>query len=312
MLATMVHNVFLYLQYGARDYIFLFRENKYATNSIATPFSSALLVLIGTLVVFGLNTPVKWSKHSAFILSVFSFVFLVLITQRVIAIGLAVILVFSIAFIEIKNCCKLSLKTKDKLWAFFVIVLLIVIIITNYEAILNFVSDVLGSKRISKRILQIIRFLKTGDIQEAGGSLTVRYNLIMTSLKTFFGSAIHFLFGVGDHRANNSIIGNHSQIIDEFARYGVLFASAIFWSVCRHFKTIRTHIGCQSKTKLNKQLTVVLIIFVIRALVGSVFYADIGIQLFLMLPLTLKLLNIFNQEKQNNNLKTPVSEGDLE
>lgn len=55
-------------------------------------------------------------------------------------------------------------------------------------------------------------------------SLSIRFNLYLMSINTFMNSWKNVLLGVGYHSMENTLeygIGNHSQIVDDIARYGL-------------------------------------------------------------------------------------------
>ena len=93
----------------------------------------------------------------------------------------------------------------------------------------------------------IRNYLKTGDYENSGvRSFSFRFDYFFNSLRSFGKSP---LFGVGDHRegyeiaVNNrvayEIIGNHSEIIDNFGRYGIVGGSLCFAVMLLHLSIIR-------------------------------------------------------------------------
>jgi len=280
---TMFHNVVLFLQHGAARYVVLFQEDKYAYNAVDTPFTGAILLLSGTSFICFLHEKKKLLKLALLLLSIFGIYFCVVITQRMIILVLALLMYPLLVFFNTKH-------KVNRYILFFLAMIVVAVVLLNFKSILLGMAKVIESERILKRINQIIRFVETRDIQAAGGSLTVRFELIFTSWKTFTTSTVNFFLGAGDHRVNNLVIGNHSQLIDELARYGIVGAAIFYPLVNRFLKFVKKACAVKSRTVLNRQVGVLILIFVLRGFLGTVFAAPIGIQMFLVLPLMLDLL----------------------
>lgn len=283
ILYTMIDNVILFVRHGAAAYVKLFQLHKYDYNAVDTPFSGAILLLAGVCFICFLHEKRKWLKVGLLALSVFGIYFCVAITQRTIILVLAVLMYPMLIFFHTKH------KLNRYILFFFVLVIAVVALL-NYKPLLLWMGEMLGSARVSKRINQIIVFMETMDIRASGGSLTVRYELISTSWRTFTASARSFLLGVGEHRATDLIVGNHSQFIDELARYGIVGSAMVWTMLCSGFRFVKKAAGTVTGTVLNRQLGVMIFIFILRGFLGAVFAAPIGIQLFLVMPLMLRLL----------------------
>jgi len=133
-------------------------------------------------------------------------------------------------------------------------------------------------------------------------SFSGRLTLSLLSIKTWLSSITTFLFGIGDHRLEGdwgmmgfymSGIGGHSELIDSLARYGIVGFSIIaylYYHICNYilkqFKIVQ----------IKNQIRAIIITSVFIALTKGLFFPEIGIGLYLLLPLSSELLN---EEKIN-------------
>lgn len=295
VLITVVHNVYLFFDYGGKEYVMLFRVDKYTTNSINTPYVTAIMLLSGLAFVVGLDKKhTFWSRFVFCAIAFLGLMFITLIVQRMIVLLLSLLLA-GLLVISQSNIFKKEKASRRTglLWSAGIMAVFILLWIYAVP-ILELVKRVIFSSRLDKRIDQIIRLIQTGDIRTAGGSLTVRYELIVTSLRTFTRSLSNALLGAGDHRITNAIIGNHSYLFDELARYGILLAPISYLLFYQALCSVYRGAELSQGTVLSRQLRCVLIVVVLRAVVGAIYDASIGIVLFLAVPL---LFNVI-QDKQ--------------
>lgn len=278
---TLVHNVLLFLQYGSTKYVMLFQTEKYVTNAVGTQFVNALLLFQGAALIWFLRG--KTHRTLAMVLAVFSFLFCAVIAQRAIVIVLSIMqLLFLLLFNNERSYKRYAIG--------FIGILLAGIALLNADAIFSLLTSIIGSERLVRRINQVWAMLSTGDIEGTGGSLRARYRLIMTSLNTFTSSLQHFFFGAGDHRFDNNTIGNHSMVADELARYGVVGTAVMFGMLHRSFHMIRTNFVLRNNSVVKREVNVVFFVAILRAFLGGLTEPEIGIQLFVVLPITVKLI----------------------
>lgn len=290
MFITLLSNILLYLQYGAKEYVSLFNTHRYSTNSVNTQFVFAVLLMAGMSFIYFLKGNNKKLKTLSLISVLFLSFFIVVISQRMIALILMILmyLLLLVASIGIPWYKKLERRKKRILIIAVISVLLLIVIL--YKPILLLVCDMIGSDRIEKRIRQIITLFETGNLALVGGSLAARIELGITSVKTFFSSPETFLFGIGDHRITNLFIGNHSQFIDAFARYGICGAAIIFALFWGAVKSVKGFADIKKADSLNLMINIILFIFILRGFVGNIFDASIGIGIFIIVPLFFRFL----------------------
>lgn len=148
--------------------------------------------------------------------------------------------------------------------------------------------------RLTSRIITILDSENTMSNQ---GTIDGRTNLYLLSLETWLKNPINFLFGIGDHRdAHNAVltgIGQHSDICDTLARYGILGGFILF----KFFKDAIKYVISLFEEKIRPQIIVIIIVFIICALTKSVLHACVSSVVFMLLPMSATLMNKYNHNK---------------
>lgn len=164
-----------------------------------------------------------------------------------------------------------------------------------YSVLFEFIIESIPSERLATRVQAIYFFLQTGDALEAGSSMTSRSELMLRSINTFLDSIRAFLIGVGDHRQIGGPIGNHAELLDTFARYGIflsLFLYAYFIKLIKWWYNIIPESSC-----LRYQVCSILGIYIARNIWGFAMTSALSILLFLYLPLVVSSLIKNKREK---------------
>ena len=282
MLFTMVSNWIMYMRYGFYYFSRLTQIDNIVTNAVSTQYTSAIMLMSGISLICFLHA--KENRILWLIWILILNLFNILVTQRMIA------LILSIAMYPLIIIFNRKLKAQTVILMILLAVLLIVAL-ENYSAVISFVSRYISSERFRLRLNQISRVLNARDIEQGVGSLSARYNLILTSLRTWLRSPRSFLLGVGDHRSTYSIIGNHSQFFDVLGQYGIIVALMLYYSVYKTMKEIFNVISLKKGTPLYRQVLVICWIFVIRGIIGFVLFGTIAIQMFIILPIAISFIN---------------------
>lgn len=227
----------------------------------------------------------------AFILAVYmNFV----VMQRGTNVIFTVVMVL-LLFIYRKN----QLKT-IRLLFFVVLAFLLFLYSTGaYVAFLDYIAELLPSERVADRIRSINIFIQTGDYLEAGTSLKTRSELTTSSINTFQSSIYSFFLGVGDSRGFSDKIGDHSEIIDCLARYGILGFSILLLALISQLKFFLKLLP--KENPLHYQVLIVFFVFILRNLIGNTLTAPASILLFLYMPIVCYF--IAKQELIINNRK---------
>lgn len=122
----------------------------------------------------------------------------------------------------------LSLIQHEKIspiFPFVIIILAIVVLFLPWNEILSFLAGVINNDNISQRLNELSLLLKSGDVV---GDTAGRLDTYTLSLSTW----LQHPFGVGPYyfsQEAKSLIGRHSQILDDLARYGVF--AIVFYCV---------------------------------------------------------------------------------
>ena len=283
MIVNMISNVIIYSGMNPSLYVVYYLRGGQNTNAADTAFSSAVMLLMGVFYLIVLYSKKKWIKIVSIAGLVYSAYFLIFISQRGTTFFLAIMMILLLSVF----------RSSSKRQMYTLLVLSIVMFwlaMGGAVVILTWLSELMSSLRINFKINYLIRFFQTGNISEAGGSLSDRYELTMRSINTFGKSIRSFIFGVGDHRDANLIVGNHSQIIDTLARYGLIGGACLAWLLKGMKKTMDMTAKVDMTSVIHKQLTLLYVFFILRSLLGNTFIGSIGTQLFVTAPLAVSLI----------------------
>ena len=295
--ACLVVNMFdiwrLWLQLGAPGFGAYFLGEGRASNAPDTAFSTAVMLLMGTLFVFARESTKKWPKFLAFGLLLFCAYSLVFILQKgtTFFLGIALLLVLAVGTGK-------SSPANKSLTVFLGIagIALLILLLEGggLEKMLLGLSEWLEGERIQIKIAYLLNWLRTSNIEEAGGSLTSRFDLAMLSIRTFTSSPANFLFGVGDQGMDITVfdlqVGNHSQILDTFARYGIFGGFCFLWLLVRMGRALCGISGLSHGHPLRKALLVLYAFFLVRTLLGNTLKPTVAPQLFVSAPLVFSWL----------------------
>ncbi len=310
----------LWKQFGALGFGARVLGEGRATNVPDTAFSTGVMLLMGTMFVYARETTQKRLKFLAMALLVFCAYSLVFILQKgtTFFLGIALLLVLPVAMGK-------SSRSGKSLTVFLgcagVALLIFLLEGGGLEKMLLGLSDLLEGERIQLKINNILNWLQTSNIEEAGGSLTSRFDLAMLSLQTFTSSPRNFLFGVGDQGMDITVldllVGNHSQILDTFARYGIFGGVCLLWLLTRIAKALCFILGLPHGHPLRKALSVLYAFFLLRTLLGNTLKPTIAPQLLVSAPLVLSCLVLQKRRRDDshpgNNVESyGVLESDIE
>ncbi|WP_213422574.1 O-antigen ligase family protein [Bhargavaea massiliensis] len=243
-------------------------------NVAAFDFIYGLVILIPLLFV-GLKFSLK-KKSLLFITTMFSIVLLSLI---VIALSN-----FTTAYLLLILAILLSLlpKKTNVYFMFFVfglmVILLSPLLLEFIIFILTTIKETTPSIMTQYKLESIISFLY-GETNYQ--STTIRATLLRQSISSFFESP---LLGVGAyyHDGSTNFIGNHSQFIDDFGRYGILGATPIIIFILIYLKKTKIKVK-----NINVQNAFVFsaLLFIILGFLNPIQSYGILFSAFFVLPL---------------------------
>lgn len=294
IMCVLLDNFRLYVQYGPSRYVYLFRDERFTSNGVNTVYVSALLLMAGTYFVGFLKNKRKVFKYLSLVLAVLLTAFSVGIAQR------TIILLLSLIMFPLLMIFSNAQKTRNIVIETFIAIFFVMVLTINYRVILNWIGDLSGSARVQKRVEQALTIISKG-IENSGGSGEARVTYMLRSIKTMFSSIVSFTFGSGDHRSSYDIIGNHSQILDEFARYGFFGGTIMVTMVRSFYKCIIRNTGLHKCEDLCTQFQIIFLMFVLRGFLGNIFEPTISIQLFIIVP---SIFDLLNTSRNGNRLES--------
>lgn len=271
-----------------RSFAVMDLEDAIAQESAA--FGSSIMLFAGICLVGFLHTKKIMSK-SLYLVGVLASIYVTIyIMQR----GTnAIILVLMVTLILMAQ----FVKRRPLAWTLAVLFIAIALYFSGFFfGLLDKLAEVVPSERLSTRLSVINYYLQTGDAADAGSSMTTRSELLNRSIATVFSSLTSFLFGVGDHRNMGGPVGNHNEIIDTFARYGVftfIILVSFFVNILKYWREV-----LRDYPRLCYQITIIISVFIVRNVWGNALTSAISLMMFLFLPLTVH--NIVSDKSDNN------------
>lgn len=280
---------------AVNGYAYVSRGEFMPTSETSTVHGTMIMLFGGICFFWLLHDNSLLNKILAFIgvgLSIFAAIF---IMQRGITLVLMPIMFGGIILFNAKR--------KRKVY-FLVSTLLVAVLFLYYSeaylTLLDYIAFNIPSERLFKRILQIKYLLIYGaDATETHG-LSGRLPLLQISIKTWTSSVFSLFFGVGDHRDNYLLIGNHSEFVDSFARFGLVGAGLLWGIVYQQYKFFIVKEFKETNTVYFMQASVIFLILILRGMMGTILNFKVGIQMYIFLPLVLNLLTSMCIKKDVN------------
>ena len=192
-----------------------------------------------------------------------------------------------------------SRQKKSTRFIFIVVVVLVVIgyYFKWYLYFIDFLIAKIPSARIRERLEAFNLFLLTGDFNVAGG-FSGRTELYENSIRSWLRNGFSFFFFLLDHRWNNQIIGNHSDLFDNLGRFGIM---GLFIILKLNISAIKNNLEkIRYSHEVRNQVFMIYFVFLIRNIIGTTSFYIVGIQIFVLLPLSF----FFLRENPPEDVKT--------
>ena len=263
-------------------------------NVFSTAYSTATLLFSGVFFVGFLNTTrTHRTLRLIFLLSfLLSSFYVAVCSERAtnfILLLIMIVLILAVKLLKIEN------RQKFILFTLLIIILVPVFLVYAAVPLITHFSDLLSSERIRIRLLSIVEVLNGASLNDSlRGTLDIRYQLAITSLRTFTSSVWSVLFGKGYHvygsvsEAFELGIGGHSQLIDILAKYGLLGATIVFIFLLNLFLGIRKTMN----VKWAFIFDVIFFVFLLRSFLGNTFEPMIAIPIIVFYPLVQEIVTI--------------------
>lgn len=294
---TMIGTIYV----AINGYSFVSQGLFLATSETSTVHGTMIMFFGGICLLWFLNDKNLFNRELAFVGVALSFFVNIYIMQRGITLVLSTLMYGGILLFNGKRSKK----------NYFIVGLLFTLFAFLYFSeiyiiLFDYIAEVLPSERLSRRVLQIKYFLLYGAESKEAHGFSGRLPLMLTSINTWTSSVFSILFGIGDHRENYLLIGNHSEVLDSLARFGI-FGACLLWGIVYHqYKLFVNKYVKATNYTCYIQATVIFLFFVLRGLMGTVINFKIAIQVCIFLPLVLNLL--MNTSADNANMHCNVED----
>ncbi len=253
----------------------LANSDKDITSEYAGPFMANFSFVNGTTLVslfwvFNYKcTYGKWSRIISLILVVAG-VYLLICAQYSIALFLFLIFAAVVLMFYSKR------NRNNNVKAMF-IMLLLAMLIPLMGTILQSISDLMSPGYVARRLKSLGMMLNFEGVQQ-GSDLFKRLELYKLSTSTFFDN---FFFGVGGkYYGANGLVGGHSQILDNFAYYGVLFGSQFIWYLTCVYKNVAAFF----KNDFKRIYRMIFIVYMIQCFVNTSYNEEMLFTIFFLVP----------------------------
>lgn len=156
--------------------------------------------------------------------------------------------------------------------------------------IIQMLISISPDERLTGRLITLI----DSDNSEAyDATLQGREKLAILSVETWLSSPINFLFGIGDHYvaglgAASTGIGQHAELIDGLAQYGII-GMGFFFNL---FKKSMDYVALKFKQEFRLQIILIFGVFLLSGLAKYIILPGIGFVLFILLPLSANYINL--------------------
>lgn len=285
----LIHNFFLGSQ---GDEIFDLTSEEKGSNAGGTAFVSGCMFIIPALWMLIKKGKTFFYKLLSILLISGCLVYMFVWNTRA-----TVLVVFGIMavgfFIADRSEKKHISPRKMIIW----MVLILVVSVVIAAPVLTKLAGLFGdAARMSDRLEDLAFAAGGGDIMDLGrGSLFYRVLLWQASINTFLGDIVHFFVGIGEQEVKDpdiqglirSGVGNHSEIFDLAARYGLL---GIFVYINMIKKTFRYMLKLSPDGGFRNSLIVLITTIIIYSIFNVLTsQACSMVMIYLFLPITIQL-----------------------
>lgn len=180
-------------------------------------------------------------------------------------------------------------KSKVKFMVLFLLGFILFVYQTNlYIVVLEYLSTITPD-RVSRRLDELNYSLQMSDMQAGGGTMASREVLIANSWASFTSSFGTFLFGVGDVR-NSDIIGRHSFLVDNLARYGIVGGIGMYYYFKSQYQILMKYCHFLNLEYINNAIVIIFFIYIFRDYFGIITMAPTNLLMLIFIPSSIILL----------------------
>lgn len=255
---------------------------------MSTFFTMSLFVFIIFLFVY-LNSIEKKIKWIMLLFTIIPTVFIVWYTLKASVVVLYFLSIVLLYFSKGKK--KVGYLVRP-----FVVLSIILLLLTLFtDDIVQLVVSTSPSERLTKRLVML---LDDKSIYASDSSFNARSELWLLSLSTWLDNPSNFIFGVGSHFSSsggNKVIGQHSDIFDLLAKFGLiggLLTTVILYMAVKAILKM-------FEKRCHLQIKMIFLVYIICGFTKEIFSPSIGFALFLLLPLSSFVLRDQNKILRN-------------
>lgn len=282
MLLSMAYNVHLQGVYGSMFSMRALRDES-VKGIINTQYTTSIMLVSGAFFVAILHARTFFRRMLFLALLAACVYFNMTVGQRGIIFFLSFLL-YGLIVVFNKPI------DKSRFLRFFALGVLGFVLLVRADSILGWLASNVSSPRLQVRIEAVQEMLSHKNVVAYGGSFGKRWELVGRSWNTFLDSPQNFLVGVGDIRSHALLVGNHSLLADELARYGLFGGLLSFWLLFRQLRFVRSFAAPEPRSPLDRQLGCIFLVLVLRCLIGSIVEMTNGVQLFFTIPLLFRMI----------------------
>lgn len=154
------------------------------------------------------------------------------------------------------------------------------------DFIINLLVLIIDNDRITERLMV---FTSTESVSDSN-TLMNREDLWLVSLESWLRNPITFIFGIGDHNWEEfsstaaSGVGNHSDLFDVLARYGLIGGTILYSSIKVYYDYLKKKFGTYFKWEIISFFIILIAMGLTKKFMGG----EQAIAIFILLPLCLK------------------------
>lgn len=243
-------------------------------------FVNMSVLFLGVMMIAFLNTRIKTEKIVFGIYIAITFWFIVMCSAKASAIVLAIFAVIT---------QYLVFKGERNRIAFYILLLCMLVLFNMFfKDIIYFIADFIDNERITTRLL-VFAADDTGAATQGNATLEARADLWIVSVNTWLSSLTTFFFGIGEHNYLEFVstaasgIGNHSDLLDVFARYGIIGGLLLYGILIKYYKWLLQIFESAFKNYISTFFLLLILMGVTKRFISG----EEAIVIFMLLPLCL-------------------------
>lgn len=301
IVSTILQNSFLHLRNPSFFNGFSLKEDIYRlTNWGTSGFVGCALFMVPSCFLIYQKKNSGFIRWIALLGLVLPFFYITIINTRNTAFILLLFYIVALVYVR-------RVKINDRVLFVILTTIVFVVGMALVLPLVNWLASILGSEKLVNGLNSISLSLQNSQIEEyEGSSLYGRFFLMQVSLGTWTQSFFTFLFGIGEDALDaNSLgfisdlealgIGQHSQIIDFLAMYGIVGTSMLLKAFHATFSCIRTFAVNKS---MLRELNVVFIGYLLMSVLNNTLYTNELLVMFVLFAIS---VNIYSQKTVESN-----------